>query len=239
MQKIKFLEFDSEIFGFSVAKILSPRLARDELKNALDELRKQNVRLVYWAADSEDTASQETAVEFKGFLGCHTVTYLLDLTLLDRSKLNIPEIEFYSYDYVTAELEKLSAYAGNYSHLRADPQLPKELFYNLYKRWIANCVNGVVAHKVLIIRRDECIAAMVSVGEKNMRGDIGLLAVNENYRGQHLGVNLVCAAQAYFIDYGYKFSQVVTQAENIAACKLYEKCGYTKEKVECFYHFWL
>ena len=80
---------------------------------------------------------------------------------------------------------------------------------------------------------------MITVGEKNDRGDIGLLAVHENYRGQRLGMKLVRAAQAYFIDQGYQFSQVVTQVENAAACKLYEKCDYVKESIVNFYHFWL
>jgi dTDP-4-amino-4,6-dideoxy-D-galactose acyltransferase len=54
-----------------------------------------------------------------------------------------------------------------------------------------------------------------------------------------LGLHLVCAAQAKFIEAGYRIGQVVTQLDNVAACRLYEKCGYHLEKLENFYHFWL
>jgi dTDP-4-amino-4,6-dideoxy-D-galactose acyltransferase len=80
---------------------------------------------------------------------------------------------------------------------------------------------------------------MVTLGEKEKRADIGLIAVNTNYRGKKIGETLVRASQMWSIEQGYKFAQVVTQGSNAAACSLYKKCGYALEKVEFFYHFWL
>ena len=75
--------------------------------------------------------------------------------------------------------------------------------------------------------------------KKNKVRDIGLIAVNRNYRGKRFGEMLVRHAQYWFINNGYNIGQVVTQGTNIPACNLYKKCGYSVEKVEYFYHFWL
>lgn len=80
---------------------------------------------------------------------------------------------------------------------------------------------------------------MVTLGVKNGRGDIGLFAVDPSMRRRNLGVALVRAAQEWTRRKGLRFAQVVTQGKNIAACRLYEKCGYRIEKVDFFYHFWL
>jgi dTDP-4-amino-4,6-dideoxy-D-galactose acyltransferase len=109
----------------------------------------------------------------------------------------------------------------------------------MYKKWIENSVNKTIANKVLVVKRGQNLAGMITLGEKNGRGDIGLLAVAPEYRGQNIGTALVRAAQKDFIDAGFQFSQVVTQMANEPARLLYEKCGYSIEKIEHFYHFWL
>ena len=61
MVECTILHFDSELFGFKVAKILSPRLAAIELQKILMQLGTQDVRLVYWPSDSTDEMSQQAA----------------------------------------------------------------------------------------------------------------------------------------------------------------------------------
>ncbi|MCG6533248.1 MAG: GNAT family N-acetyltransferase, partial [Syntrophales bacterium LBB04] len=70
-------------------------------------------------------------------------------------------------------------------------------------------------------------------------GDIGLFAVDAAMRRKNLGVSLVHTAQEWAHRRGLKSAQVVTQEKNVAACRLYEKCGYRIDKVEFFYHFWI
>lgn len=80
---------------------------------------------------------------------------------------------------------------------------------------------------------------MVTVGKKGDRADVGLIAVDASMRGKKLGAALVLAAQEWALKNGYGSAQVVTQGENLAACKLYEKCGYHVDKIENIYHFWM
>jgi dTDP-4-amino-4,6-dideoxy-D-galactose acyltransferase len=235
----KLLELDTKLFGFGVAKILPERLSLEELQTIIDELRNQNVHLAYWPSDSTDEISQLAAKKLHGFLSSEQITYLVDLKKMIPSPLTAPEVEPYKEKKPNTELEQLALQAGTHSRFNLDPKLPQELFLKLYKVWIENSVNGSIASKVIVVNHDDKIAGMATLGEKNNRGDIGLLAVNSDFRGQKIGTKLVHATQAYFIEQGFSHAQVVTQKANAPACFLYEKCGFHKEKIENFYHFWI
>jgi len=92
---------------------------------------------------------------------------------------------------------------------------------------------------VLVCYQQQKLAAMITLGTKNDRGDIGLLAVAPDFRGKGIAADLVYTAQHYFKNKNINKLQVVTQKDNIAACRLYEKCGFAIEKTETFFHFWL
>lgn len=138
-----------------------------------------------------------------------------------------------------ADLEALAIQSGPYSRFSVDPKLPEEKFIELYKIWINRSLKKEIADEVLVIREGENVVGMVTLGEKDGKGDIGLIAVERDRRGRKYGEALVRAAQCWFIRRGYEFGQAVTQGGNIPACSLYKKCGYSVEKVEYFYHFWL
>jgi len=270
---VQILEFDTNLAGFKVAKILPSRVNELELSKLLAELKQQNVRLVYWLADSNDTPSNQAAINNHGFLASQHITYLIDLATLDLDKLNMVAagfslrffkesqtkvcgyrsleekisyyleekypVEFYQDQQVSPELEQLAFEPGNYSHFKMDPKFPQELFFKIYHEWIKNSVNKSVASDIIVIKDHNKVVAMTTLGTKNNRGDIGLLAVNVNFRGKNFGTKIVTAAQLYFISQGFKLAQVVTQVTNTPARHLYEKCGFKPERFDNFYHFWL
>jgi dTDP-4-amino-4,6-dideoxy-D-galactose acyltransferase len=148
-------------------------------------------------------------------------------------------IEEYLEALPNSELEVLALKAGIFSRFNIDPKFSKEQYENLYKQWIINSTNKKIADAVFVAREGCKIVGMITVGRKNCRGNIGLISVDENRRGQNMGVSLVSTAHKWFISQGCKIAQVVTQTDNIAACRLYNKCGYHIERTEHFYHFWL
>jgi dTDP-4-amino-4,6-dideoxy-D-galactose acyltransferase len=80
---------------------------------------------------------------------------------------------------------------------------------------------------------------MVTISIEGDVGQIGLIAVSERQRGRGLGRQLLEAADRWMLSQGAKTAQVVTQLQNVAACRLYENGGYQIEKIEYLYHFWL
>ena len=47
------------------------------------------------------------------------------------------------------------------------------------------------------------------------------------------------AAHRWMQQRGAQVAQVVTQLDNRAACRLYERAGYRISRLQHFYHFWL
>ena len=238
-KNFQLLAFDTALFGFGVAKIVSSKLSPDQLQEIITGLRAQNIRLVYWPSDSTDRVSQTAAQQFSGFLGSEQITYLLNLNTIEITSETETIIESYQDKTPTDALKQMALYAGTYSHFKTDPQFPQQLFVKLYDAWITNSVNGSIAQAMLVTKNQGEITGMITLDTKNDRGDIGLLGIDPNFRGQKLGTKLVLAAQSYFKKEGFAQLQVVTQKANIAACRLYEKCGFKIEKTENFYHFWL
>lgn len=230
------LEWDTKQLGIPVAKITASSLSLKALQETLTQAKKENCRLLYWCFDESEHESAEAATACHGILTDHKLTYAMDL----NPPINIDKkVTPYEGSVPSDALLALAYESGSYSRFRADPHLTEEQFKKIYREWMINSVNKSIASEVFVVKENEKLLGMVTLGEKNHRGDIGLLAVSEEARGKKIGTTLVHAAQHYFIEKNYSQSQVVTQKANLPACRLYEKCGYNIEKTELFFHFWL
>ena len=232
------LDWDSDFFGIGVARIIPARLSREELTETLTQLRQQHVTLAYWFADQE--FDHDVITSLGGVFVDRKTTFVVDLRTLHFDRIPLADrVEPFADPMAVADLQSLAIQSGEFSRFAVDPNLPKDKFVALYKVWIDRSIRKDIASEVLVIRDGDTIAGMVTLGEKNARGAIGLIAVDSRYRGRKYGEALVRAAQRWFATHGYEYGQVVTQGQNVAACYLYEKCGYSVERVECVYHFWM
>lgn len=232
------LDWDSNFFEVKVARITQSRLGTQPLAQAISELRKENVRLAYWP--SLDKIDPKVIEQFGGLLADRKTTFAINLGSIDfASVLSTDIVVPFAESMNVGDLERLAIQSGEYSRFASDPNIPREKFISLYTSWINESIRKKIASEVLVILDSEKIAGMVTLGEKSGRGDIGLIAVDSEYRGRRYGEQLVRAAQKWFVAHGYDCGQVVTQGNNIPACHLYRKCGYSIEQVAYFYHFWL
>lgn len=231
------LDWDSEFLGLSVTRLDEPILAIPELAHILGKLRAEGVNLVYWpsAAELDPGAMQQLG----GALVDTKTTFVADLRGLRMSELPHKDAERFSATTAGAELEELAIQAGAFSRFARDPRIPRERFEALYRLWIRGAVAGELARGVLLVREEDRVAGVVTVGERNGRGEIGLLAVGAAFRGRGVGRTLVQSAKRWSASEGHSFGQVVTQGGNVAACALYASCGYAVERVEYYYHLWL
>ncbi len=81
-----------------------------------------------------------------------------------------------------------------------------------------------------------CVDANVA---KPAQAEIGLLAVGAEYRGRGLGTALLQAVDEWAVGRGLSSVSVVTQLENEAACRLYERAGFRVDRIDQVCHFWL
>ena len=232
------LDWDSLFFGIKVGRINQENIGSDELTDLISLMKKDNFDLVYFP--SKKQFDLDFVSNLGGFLADKKLTFNANLLSLDLENfISTNIVESYSNDMSLTDIESLAIQSGKYSRFSVDPKLSDDSFRSLYKIWINRSLNKEIASEVLLIRGGEKIAGMVTLGDKNGFGDIGLIAIDSDYRGKGYGEILVRSAQKWFLLNGYEYSQVVTQGDNTPACGLYKKCGYEVSNLEYFYHFWL
>lgn len=235
------LKWDSDFFDFIVARLMSENLNESQLKYYLERLKDLNATLVYWSCDPSDHGLQDAAKALKGFLADHKITYQIDFgkafsNPIDETNLNISE---YTCGTPDSRLISLALQSGVFSRFNTDPKFSKEQYERLYTCWAINSVKHKIADIVLIAEHGSDIVGMVTAKKRRGYGQIGLIAVDEKMRGQNIGTDLVHKSLQWFLSQGIKTVKVKTQAKNITACRLYEKCDFKISKSELVYHFWL
>ena len=233
----KILNWDSQFFGFKTARILPPILKQHDLEGILERMRTKQVKLAYWsAADKADFDIEP----FGGRLVDEKTTFQVDLTALDPDSFAAqPPVKPYQSGRHDETLFELALQSGVYSRYARDPQFPQDKFVALYREWMRKCLSGELADEILVIYEGEEPAGMATVAAKDGMGHIGLIAVDQAFRGKHFGEALVRAAQQWYLDHSLETAQVVTQGDNRAAHSLYRKCDYQIIRIQYLYHFWL
>jgi len=230
------LTWDTDYFGIKTGRIIPTSLQENQLASILTEMRQKGFQLVYWASE------HQCAYDFQSYSGQlvdKKTTFEVNLQNINLDSMPLPKTEPYSSSLPFSQLEKLAIQSGIFSRFALDNRFPHEKFTTLYKTWIRKSVSGEMADEVLVIRQHHHIAGMVTLSDKNGVGNIGLIAVDEEFRGRKFGLQLVWDAQRWFIQHSCHTAHVVTQGDNLPACHLYEKCGYQEIKIEFYYHFWL
>ncbi len=237
----KELQWDSEFFGFKIASchITNPL----EVSKTINFLKSLGVKLIY--LNSKTMLPEALIKDYNAILIDEKTTYVLNLIksnkpITPQIKLNTKAvIRPYHPDMNIEQLINLAIQSGLYSRFAIDKKISHSKFVELYTLWIKNSLNKKIAEEVLVLQTNERINGIITLGVKESYGDIGLVAVDKSCRGKGFGLKLLEAATCWFIQNQFTMCQVITQGKNIAACKLYEKYGFQKTKVDYLYHVWL
>lgn len=228
--EFKKLEWDSEFFGFEVAQ-LSGAVEPNDLNEVYQQMAAANISLAYYFADQE--------IHFPS----HALyaSTLIDIKVLYVKKIVVSHcdehVHPYKEDFPSDKLLSLSIESGVYSRFKKDTAIPVSRYEELYKKWIINSVNKQIAEEVLIYETEGEIAGFVTVGIKNNRAELGIMAVDRNFRGKGIASALMRCAENLMAN-SYDEMQIVTQKNNLAACKLYDRFGYKILQTEYVYHIW-
>ncbi|MFC1736741.1 GNAT family N-acetyltransferase [Candidatus Hydrogenedentota bacterium] len=232
------LDWDTKLLGEKVAEISVASLSTQELGEILPEMQRNGIRLAYWLSSREMPEAE--VKQLCGLLVDRKTTFISNLDHIGHGSPTPPgTVKPFDSSMSMADLERLALQSGEYSRFRVDPDFPEDKFVELYTTWIRKSVRKELADEVLTVQGVGEVVGFITLNAENSSGEIGLIAVDETCRGRGYGEVLVKAAQDWFVAHGLKSAQVVTQGDNVPACKLYSKCGYSIEKIEYHYHFWL
>jgi dTDP-4-amino-4,6-dideoxy-D-galactose acyltransferase len=232
------LAWDSQFFGFPVARIESRPADDDALGQTISALRSNGARLAYWQADPEDAESNGAAGRHGGLLVNRRAEFSRAVTAeAGDGGSEIMAATAGQDDH--ARLHDLALQSGEQSRFRLDPAIPEERWASLYRSWMDESLAGNQADAVLVRRREGRIAGMITVSAGASAGEIGLFAVAAEARGQGVGSALLADAMRWFAANGCADVRVATQGENQAARAAYERAGFRLQRLVNVFHFWI
>lgn len=234
---VQSLPWDTQFFGFPVGRLKGRRFTEAQLREVIQLAREDGWRLVYWFVEPTDSVSAASA-------------RALGIPLTDRKARfaqSVPAVppsistDIFPTDELTPRLLELARQSGHHSRFRVDPVFQAGVYERLYEHWIRSSVSGQTARQVLVYQPIEEREALglVTLGYQTTHLNIGLLAVQQEYRSQGIGKHLVDAAFYYAHAWQLPEVQVTTQLDNEGACRFYEREGFERIHEEHVYHLWL
>lgn len=215
------LPWDSEFFGFPIAKVEVESFAADFLEEMKTWCARNRIACLYVLGPANDALEP---VDLR-------VTYEWNVSASALSSLSIRLAEAEDIPV----LEKIARINHRDSRFYADGRFDRVRCDELYVTWIRRSCEGW-ADAVWVAPHDDAPAGYITCHRN--RGSIGLVAVADHARGKGLGRALVESAKNYFRDAGLARIEVVTQGRNTAARALYETCGFELATVRYWYHLW-
>lgn len=232
---LNYLNWDSQFFGYSVAKIFFDNNAYSSLDELLTRLRAEKIRLTYFFVPVSEIRLNKLISNKGAILVDQKTTYFKKTEKQERYLNHINEFQGTE---INDKLIELGLQAGLFSRFRLDDNFSQKDYERLYIEWLTKSINKELALKTFIALDDSGITGISTLGAKDGVAEIGLVAVDRNFRGNGIGSDLIHMAEndAYLM--GFREIKVVTQLQNKIACKLYEKCNFSIESIVNVYHYW-
>lgn len=223
------LEWDSAFFGVPVF--------RTDIKSITDVKGLEDTgtnRLVYVFADRVD---EDLYSKLQGIGAQHFDTrFFYRKNLNEESLPGSSDVKLYEGE-LNDDLEALVWQAGEFSRFHKDKKL-QPYFKSFYTRWMINSLNKRIADKVFVQYDKGRISGLATCKLKGVEGWLGLIAVKEGGQRKGRGSSLLNTVENFYIENGVYDSWVITQQDNVKACKFYEGLGYELARQEMVFHLW-
>lgn len=230
---IKRLSWDSSFFGYEVGMIEIEHPLNFSYENFLEQT--QDYKLIYIFSPQKILHPSLHLVDEK-------LTFERKISTEDLRKSITSVFSITSFDPLHHDLERLkelTLLSGIYSRFYTDPNFVNQEYESLYIEWINKSVKGDKAFDTLIYTIKDKIVGFITLSKKNSTlADIGLIAVDNNFRGQGIASDLIAAAIKAAGNKNFKKIQVVTQSANKPAVSLYKKTMFEEKSLINIYHHW-
>jgi dTDP-4-amino-4,6-dideoxy-D-galactose acyltransferase len=227
------LDWDSDFFGFRVARVVENRLTADKIGSILNWCAAHRIRCLYFLARSDDLITLRLAEDNRfRFVDLRTTFE----RSLDHISQAVPGIRLARPDDVPP-LTEIARLSHRDSRFYCDTNFSREKCDVLFETWIKKSILGS-ANAVLVAESGSGPVGYISCNWKQGMGEISLIAVAEQARGAGVGGRLVQSSLRLFHENGLTRVSVVTQGRNVAAQRLYQRQGFLTTSVELWYHAW-
>jgi dTDP-4-amino-4,6-dideoxy-D-galactose acyltransferase len=221
------LEWDSNFFGYDVAKIVLDNESEINLS-----ITKPFV-LTYLFSAEQKSEIENKLVDIK----CNYIKEIKKVVIENSIEIDEYKVQINSFD----EIKELVFLSGIYSRFRKDPKFTNNEFEKMYSIWfkksLFNCDSGI--GKVYIIKEEKIIVGFVTLDfEDSNNARIGLIATDLNAQGKGYASKLIKRCETECLSRNISFLKVATQGLNEAANRLYEKNNFILDSKTYIYHHW-
>jgi len=235
------LEWDSEFFGYRIARYRGSRCRAEDVAAILTECRAGGIDCVYVLADVADGESVNALQQNRAYMADARVTFGGDLgTGIDVEALSGGAHAVRpAMDSDIPALASIAGVSHRDTRFYADRHFPAERCDRLYQVWIEKSCQGQ-ADAVLVAENGahEAIGYVTCLGKGAAAGKIGLIAVKEGARGAGVGSALLRAALDWFVSNRVASFTVATQLRNVRALRFYGRSDLLISSVELWFHLW-
>ena len=229
----------TQFFGLRIGRITTSTLS-PEILHAIEGWREKNqIDCLYFLADPHHAPTAQLAAQ-SGFV-------LVDIRMEMDAMLPLPnsaQKEHHAAGSLRpADLQDLPALktiageAFTQTRFYFDHRFSRDSCRQLYETWVENSLHNP-AKDVLVLHSSNQILGFISGAQKDSNVNIDLVAVSASARGQGVGSTLIQAFCKQGISRGTRTATVPTQARNISAIRLYERCGFRCANMRLWYHAW-
>jgi ribosomal protein S18 acetylase RimI-like enzyme len=135
-------------------------------------------------------------------------------------------------------LESMAAECHRNTRFFYDGRFPVERCEAMYRGWIRRDLGHPAAAVVVAEAEGKIAGYSSSYPSERQSGRISLMAVSPEFRHRGIGDDLVHASLAWLKEAGATSVGVTTQGWNIAALRLYQRCGFRTSIVDLYWHKW-
>ena len=225
--RVSELSWDSAFFGKKIGELHLDSVKPGNINDSLEQARRDQYRYLLCKVESHNTHLTKM-IEAKGFyLTDVAITWFvetLDFTQIDLSTSVLSEKPRLALRRDIAAARELVKSLFLHSRFYNDPFFNKKEADNLFQSWIENSINGEAADATFLID-DVGVITCRRLGER--KGEIILVGVREEKRGQKLGKGLIMTAFNWFNSNGISRVNVKTQLRNVSAMNFYSKLGFS------------
>ncbi len=235
----KLREWDSEFFGLRIAEVVPSRLNVAQAREVEAWCQANQIDCLYFLADGDDHETVAIAEQHHFGLKDVRLTFARNLsTPLEHDAPSDLSVRSPSTDDVPL-LEAMAASSHHQSRFYADSHFSREAADRLYREWIRKSCAGWADDVLVLAQSDGGPPIGYLTGHRrDGTGQIGIIAVSAVARGRGGGTLLVSEVVGRYRAAGLAKVTVVTQGRNVGAQRLYQRLGFTTEKLELWYHRW-
>jgi dTDP-4-amino-4,6-dideoxy-D-galactose acyltransferase len=234
------LAWDTKFFGRTIARVIGNEL-NERLANDVDRWAvEKSVDCCYFLARTDHPKTLQAA-GLHAFLPVD-IRVTLSRETKRETKCELPKaVEVRAFRATDLPvLQTLARVSHRETRFFADSRFPNDRVEDLYAAWIQRECEGRAATVLVAASDTDHPLGYVSChfDASRGRGELGLVAVAGEARGKGVGKALVSEAVDWLAENGGAQVTVVTQGNNIAAQRLYQRCGFVTCAVQLWFHKW-